>query len=300
MEILLEVIHEDYLPYWEELIGNWFLVFSAIFLSFEFTRYLFLKKMNWDLLGDSVASVVTFILFVGIGIFIAAAYVTAFFIVYEYYRIFTVPITGWSLLLCLVLADFAYYWEHRAMHTFGIGWATHSVHHSSPHFNISVAYRFGPLDGILPILFHLPLAFLGFHPFLIFLCEMAVQLYQTALHTEAVKRLPRWFEAVMNTPSHHRVHHGSNPQYLDKNYAGILIIWDKMFGSFAEEKEPVIYGLTEPIKSNNPVTVFFHGFGRLFMSMIRAGSIGNAIAYLFMPPGWAPKGKEPKPETDKN
>jgi len=297
MEFLSEIIHQDYLPYWEDMIGNWFLVFSFFFLAFEVVRYLIKKKMSWDMAGDTLANAMTFVFYLGVGFVIAATYVTIFFVVYEYYRIFTVPITGWTILLCIILADFAYYWEHRTVHVIGIGWATHSVHHSSPHFNISVAYRFGPLDSVFPIFFHLPLAFIGFHPFVIFFCEMLVQLFQTALHTEAIGKFPRWIEAVFNTPSHHRVHHGSNRKYLDKNYAGIFIIWDRMFGTFEEEKEKVVYGVTEPINTNNPLVVFFHGFGRLFMDMAKAGSIGNALAYLIKPPGWQPQSKKKEAAT---
>ncbi len=295
MEFLSELIHQDYFPYWEELIGVWFLVFSFAYLAFEMTRYWIKGKLSWDLMGDSLASGVTFIAFLAINFLIAAAYITVFFIAYEYFRIYTVPIMSWTVVLAIILADFAYYWEHRMVHMIGIGWATHSVHHSSAHFNISVAYRFGPLDGVFPLLFHLPLVLLGFHPFVIFFAEMLVQLYQTALHTEAVRKLPRWIEAVMNTPSHHRVHHGSNRQYLDKNYAGIFIVWDKMFGTFAEEQELVVYGLTDPIKTNNPLVVFCHGFTRLFSSMLHAGSLGNALAYLVKPPGWEPQKSDQAP-----
>jgi sterol desaturase/sphingolipid hydroxylase (fatty acid hydroxylase superfamily) len=295
MEWLFQSFHEDYLYYWEDLIGNWFFWFSVVFLMFELLRYAVKRRLSWDIAGDVFANAGTFLMFTGIIFLIATTYVTVFFIVYEYFRVWEFPITGWALALCIILADVAYYWEHRAMHRFGIGWATHAVHHSSPHFNISVAYRFGPLDGILPIFFHLPLALIGFHPFMIFLAEMLVQLYQTALHTESVGKLPKFVEATMNTPSHHRVHHGSNRKYLDKNYAGIFIIWDKMFGTFEEEDEKVVYGLTEPINTNNPLVVFFCGFTELFGKMWHADSIGNALAYLIKPPGWSPKNKSELP-----
>lgn len=175
------------------------------------------------------------------------------------------------------------------MHRVGFAWANHGVHHSSPHFNISVAYRFGPIDSILPLAFHIPMAMLGFNPFLILFAEKMVQLYQTALHTELVKKLPAWFEALMNTPSHHRVHHGSNPEYIDKNYAGIFIIWDKMFNTFKAEKAPVNYGITTPIDSINPIKVFFFGFWQLLIQIVNAKRVSHAFGYLFMPPGWKPK-----------
>ena len=149
------------------------------------------------------------------------------------------------------------------MHRVNLGWATHTVHHSSQHFNISVAYRFGPMDAVWPLFFSVNLVLLGFNPFVVFFAEAIVQLYQTVLHTEAVKKLPRPIEYLFNTPSHHRVHHGVNRQDWDKNYAGILIIWDRLFGTFEAEQEPVRYGVSEPVNSANPITIFLHGFYRL-------------------------------------
>lgn len=227
-------------------------------------------------------------MFIGINLLLAGVYIGVFYFVYEYFSVTQLPINIWTIIACIVLADIAYYWEHRAMHRFGIGWATHTVHHSSPYFNISVAYRFGPLDGVIPIFFHIPLAMLGFHPFMILFAEMVVQLYQTALHTETIGKLPKPIEAVMNTPSHHRVHHGSNPQYIDKNYAGIFIIWDKIFGTFKAEKEKVVYGVVPPINSINPLHVFFHGITGLFSKVWQARGFKHKLLYLIKPPGWQP------------
>ena len=218
-------------------------------------------------------------------------YLGGYYYIHHYFAFTHLPLNSWSVLACIILADLTYYWEHRFMHRFGLGWATHTVHHSSPYFNISVAYRFGPLDSIIPFFFHIPLLLMGFHPAVVLVSEAFVQLYQTMLHTEAVGKLPRPVEAVMNTPSHHRVHHGANPRYIDKNYGGIFIIWDRMFGSFAEERERVVYGITTPINSVNPLVVFFHGFTRLFSQVYRAKGWRNKIAYLVKPPDWQP----PKP-----
>ena len=188
------------------------------------------------MLGDSLTNFVTLFFLLVIVFFIGLAYVGAFVFAYENFSLTQLPITGWTILGCLILADLAYYWEHRFLHSNGFAWGTHSVHHSSPYFNISVAYRFGPLDWFFPFFFHLPLILLGFNPFVVLMCETFVQLYQTLLHTETVKKLPRPIEAVFNTPSHHRVHHATNKQYLDKNYAGILIIWDRMFWYLCERR----------------------------------------------------------------
>lgn len=241
---------------YEEWLNNWVFVASFVVLGLEAIRYLLKKKMTWKLLGDSIANFVTFYAFIGTLIVITAVYVGGYYYVHEYFSVTKLPINVWTILACVVLADIAYYWEHRATHRIGIGWATHTVHHSSPYFNLSVAYRFGPLDAIVPFIFNLPILLIGFDPAVLLLSESIVLLYQTFLHTEAVGKLPRPIEAVMNTPSHHRVHHGANPQYIDKNYAGMFIVWDKIFGSFAEEQEKVVYGITEPIHSLNPLVIF--------------------------------------------
>ena len=171
----------------------------------------------------------------------------------------------------------------------GIAWASHTVHHSSPNFNISVAYRFGPMDDLWPVFFHIPLVLVGFNPFVVFFAEVFVQLYQTALHTEVIGKLPRPIEGIMNTPSHHRVHHGANDEYIDKNYGGIFIIWDRMFGTFAEEKDEVVYGITKPIDSVNPFVVFFHGLTRLWQEVRDTEGLRNKFALLIKPPGWRPE-----------
>ncbi|MEM7281892.1 MAG: sterol desaturase family protein, partial [Pseudomonadota bacterium] len=135
---------------------------------------------------------------------------------------------------------------------------------------------------------HFPLVLMGFHPLLVLGAEILVQAYQAILHTEAIPKLHRWIENIFNTPSHHRVHHGSNSQYCDKNYAGIFIVWDKMFGTFEPEEEKVVYGITKPLNSVNPLVVFFHGFPRLWSEVRKSRSIGEFFGYLFKPPGWEP------------
>lgn len=279
------------LLFWDEEINNWFFLFSFAFLIFEIIRLAVKKELKWDIIWDAVTNYITLLAFFAIGALFFGTYLFVFYFFHENFSLTEIPVTWWSIALCVVLADFVYYWEHRFMHRIGIGWATHTVHHSSPYFNISVAYRFGPLDGIMPLFFHIPLVILGFNPWMVLLAESLVQLYQTALHTEVVKKFPRPIEAIMNTPSHHRVHHGSNEKYIDKNYAGIFIIWDRMFGSFAEEKEKVVYGITRPIESVNPFIVFLHGFGRLAKLMWHQPGFFNKIALIFMPPGWQPKKK---------
>lgn len=255
-------------------------------LAIEGVRLLIKRKLNWNIIGDSITNFITLYAFYAIGyLAYATFYIAGYYYVSYYWSIAQLETNIWTICACILLADLTYYWEHRVMHRTGLGWATHTVHHSSPYFNISVAYRFGPLDGILPFFFHLPLAFLGFNPLLIFFSESVVQLYQTFLHTELVKKAPRPIEAIFNTPSHHRVHHGSNKQYHDKNYAGILIIWDRMFGTFEEEDEKVVYGITNPVNSVNPLNVFFHGLYRLALAVRNTPGFANKLRVLYKPPG---------------
>jgi len=265
-------------------------------LALEMIRYAFSRKLSWSLAGDSVTNYITLTLFLVLSAaLLATLYLGVYFFVAEF-AIFDIGTSWVAVVVCVVLADLTYYWEHRFTHRVNIAWATHTVHHSSPNFNISVAYRFGPLDGLWPIPFHTPLLLLGFDPVVVLFAEVVVQEYQTFLHTEAVGKLPRPVEAIMNTPSHHRVHHGSNPEYLDKNYGGIFIVWDRLFGTYAEEKTKVTYGLVTPINSINPIVVWFHGFYLLGKDAISAGGMRNTLKALFDPPDWRSKSKaEPLP-----
>lgn len=287
MDSLSNILSTDFIYGWETWIDDWFLVFAFALFIIELLRYAIKKKMSWNLLGDSTANFATLAMFIVIVALVAGVYAGVFFYVYDNFRIIDLPLTGWTIVGCIVLADLAYYWEHRFLHMNGFGWATHTVHHSSPHFNLSVAYRHGPMDWFFPLFFYLPLAFLGFNPFIIFLAEVIVQVYQTLLHTETVKKLPRPIEAIFNTPSHHRVHHATNKQYLDKNYAGIFIIWDKMFGSFAKEEEKVNYGVYPRINSVNPFIVFFSGYGKFLQRLWLAPSWSYRVKLFFKSPTWA-------------
>lgn len=288
MEFLTQTFTESQLYQWETVLSDWFFVASIAFLLIELALYAVRKKFTRNLLGDTIANFVTLMLFLGITFAIGIIYLNVFYYAYDEWRIFTWEITPLTIVLTVVLADFAYYWEHCFTHRVGLGWATHTVHHSSPHFNISVAYQFGPFDSVIPLFFYLPLVLLGFDPLLVLFAEMFVQLYQTALHTEVIKKFLRWIEAIFNTPSHHRVHHGSNKEYIDKNYGGIFIIWDRMFGTFAEEQAKVVYGVVTPINSVNPITIFFSGLVSLAKKMRSASGFGVALAYLIKPPGWQP------------
>lgn len=298
-DFLLKPIPGFQLEIWEKFIDDWFFVFAIAFLVFELALYALRGKLSKHMAGDTVTNYITLAFFlITTTLLFATFYVGVYFIAAEF-AVFNIQTNLLTLLICLVLADLAYYWEHRILHRINFLWATHSVHHSSPFFNISVAYRHGPLDGFWPLFFHLPLVLLGFDPLLVLVCELLVQLFQTALHTEVIGKLWKPIELIFNTPSHHRVHHGSNRKYLDKNYAGIFIIWDRMFGTFEEEIEEVKYGLTRPINSINPFVAFFHGFTRLASEVANADGIYNKLGHMFGPPGWRPKKKPAETTTAK-
>ena len=212
---------------------------------------------------------------------------SVFILVYNNLRVFTIPFTWWSMLLLLFAEDLIYYWNHRIAHECRLFWASHVVHHSSQKYNLSTALRQTWTGGFLAVVFWLPLPLLGFHPVMI-LAQMSISLiYQYWIHTEFIQKMPLWFEAVFNTPSHHRVHHATNPQYLDRNHAGIFIFWDKWFGSFEPEVEKPSYGLVKNITSFNPLYVAFHEWIDLFSDVFSSKtSLLNRLKYLLKPPGW--------------
>ncbi len=210
---------------------------------------------------------------------------------YEY-RIMTVPSLWGAFILCFVLDDFAYYVFHRAAHQVRWFWASHVNHHSSQHYNLSTALR-QTWTGFFAIsfIFRLPLVLIGFHPAMVLFVGAINLIYQFWIHTEVIGRMPRWFEAVMNTPSHHRVHHGVNPRYLDCNYAGVFIIWDRMFGTFTREDdaEPVRYGIVKQLGGFNLLWGVFHEWIAIFTDLWRA-PWGAKLGYLIKPPGWSHDG----------
>jgi sterol desaturase/sphingolipid hydroxylase (fatty acid hydroxylase superfamily) len=187
--------------------------------------------------------------------------------------------------------DLAYYWFHRVSHESRVFWASHVVHHSSTHYNLSTALRqtWVPMT-YLP--FWLPLPLLGFPPWMVLLAQAWSLIYQFGLHTERLGRGSRPLEAVLNTPSHHRVHHGSNEVYLDRNYGGILIVWDRLFGSFEPEGERVRYGLTTNIATFAPLRVAFGEYVSLWHDIRRSHGARTKLALVFRGPGWRPAGED--------
>lgn len=195
--------------------------------------------------------------------------------------------TWWYWAALFFVIDFAWYCYHRFSHRVRIGWAAHQAHHSSEYFNLGTALRqkWNPwLEG----LFWVPLPLLGFSPWTIYVMFGFNLIFQFFVHTETVGKLPRPVEYVFNTPSHHRVHHASDAEYLDRNYGGVLIIWDRMFGTFTEERHRPTYGLTKPVGTYNVLTLQYHEYGSILRDVRSARRLRDKLGYVLAPPGWQP------------
>ncbi len=211
------------------------------------------------------------------------------------YRLVTLGegVLGWAV--ALIGWDFSFYWHHRVEHENRLLWACHVNHHSSQHYNLSTALR-QPWTPFPTVLFYAPWALLGVAPWMIMVSGGLNLVYQYWIHTEGILRMPRWYEAVLNTPSHHRVHHASNPEYLDKNYAGVLIVWDRLFRTFEEERAPVRFGLTKNISTFNPLRIAFHEYASIGRDLCRAKGVRERAGILWHGPGWtAPSLRSQKP-----
>ena len=212
--------------------------------------------------------------------------------VYDH-RLFTLTLDSvGAWLVFFLLFELAYYWHHRLAHEVRWLWATHGVHHSANEMNFSVGPRLG-WTGLISgnVLVFAPLFWLGYHPIAVFFVLSAGLFYQLFVHTELVGRLPAPIEWLLNTPSAHRVHHGSDPEYLDKNYGGVLLIWDHVFGTYQVETHRPTYGLTQPVTSNNPFRIALFEWAGMIRDVASARRLTDAIGYMFGPPGWSPENR---------
>jgi len=249
------------------------------------------QRYDWKAFGVSMADMIARIA-IGIGLPLSIA--TPFIQLAYHYRLMTLQPSGWIALLVLFVGqEFCYYWYHRAAHEIRWFWANHAVHHSPNELNLSAAFRigvFGKLTGTM--LFFVPMVWLGFGPGIVYAVLSLNLLYQFWLHATWIPRLG-WLEGILNTPSSHRVHHASNIEYLDANYGGVLIIFDRLFGAYVKERDdlPCRYGLVHPITSYNPLRVESAQWVDLLRDLAGARSASAILGYLFKPPGWAPHGE---------
>ena len=247
------------------------------------------KQEDWYNTRDAATSLAMGIGNVVTGLVSKLLVLGAYWLVWEI-RLFDLGFAWWVWVLAFFADDFSYYWFHRMSHHIRYFWASHVVHHSSQKYNLSTALRqtwTGNLSGSFVFWLWMPL--LGFHPVIVVTMQAASLIYQFWIHTEAVGKLGP-LEWVLNTPSHHRVHHSSELKYLDKNHAGVLIIWDRWFGTFQVEESRPTYGLTTNLTTHNPVKVAFYEWASIGRDVRRAGSLRNAFFYLFGPPGWSHDG----------
>ncbi len=214
--------------------------------------------------------------------------IVGFVYLYENHRLFTIPDNPLTYICLFIGVDFLYYWFHRYAHEINLFWGAHIVHHQSEDYNLSVALRQSSFQMFVGSIFYLPLAVIGFNPIAFVAINAFQTLYQFWIHTKYIKKLPSFLEFIFATPSHHRVHHGRNPQYIDKNHGGTLIIFDRMFGTFEEEKEEVIYGVTKPTASWNPLWANFDWYADMLKDLGRSMSFIDKIILLFKKPGWLP------------
>lgn len=218
-----------------------------------------------------------------------------FSVVYVYLAPFHLPTdTWWYWLLVVVGVDLGYYWHHRFSHRVRIAWAGHQAHHSSEFMNFGTALR-QKWNPWFEFFFWLPLPLLGFAPWTLYAAFGVNLVFQFFVHTELVDKLPRPVEFVFNTPSHHRVHHGRDPEYLDRNYGGILIVWDRLFGTFAAEERRPTYGLTTPVETYKLVTLQYGHYADIARDVRAARRWRDRLGYVLGPPGWTPSGG-PAPE----
>ncbi|MGE0739790.1 MAG: sterol desaturase family protein [Hyphomonadaceae bacterium] len=225
------------------------------------------------------------------GILFSGVAIWSYFAVYEY-RLFDLGWTWPVLVACFFAEDLAYYWFHRVAHERRFFWASHVVHHTSQHYNLTTALRQTWTGALgLNFIFWLPLVWVGFPPGMVLMFSAFSLVYQFWIHTEMIGRMGP-LEWVLNTPSHHRVHHAINAKYLDANYAGVLIIWDRLFGSFVPEddREKPRYGVVSQLGTFNPFRVAFHEWSGIFRDLGKAKSLRDVLGFTFGPPGWSPDG----------
>ena len=268
-------------------IDDAFFIIGAFILLIELAESFFKGSLKGKKILEMVASASTQIPYLLVETLVLTGAYGVFYIVHHSLISWSIPFAWWSVVLVVLLADLVYYWEHRIAHEVRILWTQHAVHHSSRDYNIVTAVRFGPLEGVWSLIAHLPLVLLGFPPELVFFGIITVLAYQTWLHTETIGKLGP-LEWILNTPSHHRVHHGSDDKYLDRNYGGITIVWDRLFGTFQEEEETPRYGLKRDFDSQNPIHVWFSELPELAEDLKNSRNGNEIWNYLFARPGWKP------------
>lgn len=247
------------------------------------------KGTGYYRLNDAISSLNLGVVSRLTGIFKFVIPFSAYVWIYEHYAVWQLSQESmWIWLLAFVIYDLGYYWVHRLSHRMHIMWGSHVVHHSSEEYNLTTALRQTGTPAVFAWLIFLPMAVLGISPTIVLTCAALNLIYQFWVHTRHIDKLPAWFEAIFVTPSHHRVHHALNREYIDKNYAGVFILWDKWFGSFAAEKPDVeiVYGVSQQLNSFNPVWANWQVYRGMLQDVWRTQRFSDKLKTLLMPPGW--------------
>ncbi|MEM9624240.1 MAG: sterol desaturase family protein [Pseudomonadota bacterium] len=266
---------------------TFFLVAGLVFV-FELVRAGLRKRLQVRTFQDMFVSLTTQLPYLLVETFVLSGAYLGYVLLSEAWVTWVMPINAWSIAAALLVCDFVYYWEHRLAHEVRLLWTQHAVHHSSRCMNVMVAIRFGPFEGITSAIMHLPLVLLGFPPELVFFGILTVLAYQGWLHTESIGKLGM-LEQILNTPSNHRVHHGCDAKYLDTNYGGILIIWDRLFNTYQAEEESPRFGLKRAFNSVNPLTVWISEWPGLLRDLKSVSGWRQAFKILFAHPDWINK-----------
>ncbi|MBN3519032.1 sterol desaturase family protein [Algoriphagus lutimaris] len=253
-------------------------------------------------MNDAITNINCGVLSQVTGVFFKIISIGIYTLIFENFAVFQIPNNIWTFFLLFFLYDLCYYWAHRMSHEVNLFWGGHVVHHSSEEYNLSVALRQSSTQTFWTFFFYFPLAILGFDPVMLILVSGLNLLYQFWIHTEVIGKMG-FLEHFMNTPSHHRVHHGRNPKYIDKNHGGTFIIFDKWFGTFQEEEETPTYGITTPVKSWNPLWVNIAHYVTMKEELKQIKGLRDKLNYLFNKPGWLPSylgGYRAPKEVDSN
>ncbi len=252
--------------------------------------YGYIKKKELYRLNDTITNLSHGIGNQLFGALFKVAIVGIYYWISEHYAFFKIPFTWWSFLLCLVFFDFLFYWAHRISHESNFFWGAHVVHHQSEEYNLSVALRQSWFHNMIAFFIFLPIPFLGFDFKTFGLAAAINTISQFWIHTQTISKLPKWFEYIFNTPSHHRVHHATNPKYIDKNHGGMFIIFDRLFGTFKEEEkmEEITYGITTPLNSWNPTWGNVHYYKEMFDKAKLMTKFSDKLKLIFAKPGWLP------------
>ena len=282
---------------------EYFFLFNLSIVGIEVLLDLFTsKERRWK---DSAANFTIFLMHEVLGKTVYGLIGVICLVPFQYLTPLSIPVTPWTWVLALLAADLTYYWMHRIEHEHRILWASHSVHHSSEDYNLTVGMRLSIVESLFEWIFMIPMILIGFEPFQAIVALIFVVQYQSWIHTEHIFKLG-WLDKIFNTPSVHRVHHGSNPQYLDKNYGGVLMIWDHLFGTFEPEEEKVVYRLTKNIKTNNPITINFIEYKHIWDDVKQCTNWKDRLRIIFGGLTWRPsyfkhpeaKNESPKPTAN--